>query len=157
VNITVTLFAQMIAFGLLIWFVNKVMWGPLSGIMEARQKRIADGLAAAEKGKHEEVLAKKKAVEVLKEAKDQAAEVVAQGQKRASEIVEEAKEAARTEGERIVTAANAEIEREINQAKEVLRAITNKDIAIAGATKVLKREIDAKSHDALLNELAAEI
>ena len=155
-NITVTLFAQMIAFGLLIWFVNKVMWGPLSGIMEARQKRIADGLAAAEKGKHEEELAKKKAIEVLKEAKDQAAEVVAQGQKRASEIVEEAKETARTEGERIVTAANAEIEREINQAKEALRAQVA-SIAVAGAEKVLKREIDAKSHDALLNDLAAEI
>ena len=155
-NITVTLFAQMIAFGLLIWFVNKVMWGPLSGIMEARQKRIADGLAAAEKGKHEEELAKKKAIEVLKEAKDQASEVVAQGQKRASEIVEEAKETARTEGERIVTAANAEIEREINQAKEALRAQVA-SIAVAGAEKVLKREIDAKSHDALLNDLAAEI
>jgi F-type H+-transporting ATPase subunit b len=156
VNITVTLFAQMIAFGLLIWFVNKVMWGPLSGIMEARQKRIADGLAAAEKGKHEEELAKKKAVEVLKEAKEQAAEVVAQGQKRASEIVDEAKENARTEGERIVAAANAEIEREINQAKEALRAQVA-SIAVAGAEKVLKREIDAKSHDALLNDLAAEI
>ncbi len=155
-NITVTLLAQMIAFGLLIWFVNKVMWGPLSGIMEARQKRIADGLAAAEKGKHEEVLAKKKALEVIKEAKGQAADIVAQGQKRASEIVEEAKETARTEGERIVTAANADIEREINQAREALRAQVA-SIAVAGAAKVLKREIDAKSHDALLNDLAAEI
>jgi len=156
VNITVTLFAQMIAFGLLIWFVNKVMWGPLSGIMEARQKRIADGLAAAEKGKHEEVLAKKKALEVIKEAKDQASDIVAQGQKRASEIVEEAKVTARTEGERIVTAANADIEREINQARETLRTQVA-SIAVAGAEKVLKREIDAKSHDALLNDLAAEI
>ena len=155
-NITVTLLAQMIAFGLLIWFVNKVMWGPLSGIMEARQKRIADGLAAAEKGKHEEVLAKKKALEVIKEAKGQAADIVAQGQKRASEIVEEAKETARTEGDRIVTAANADIEREINQAREALRAQVA-SIAVAGAAKVLKREIDAKSHDALLNDLAAEI
>ena len=155
-NITVTLLAQMIAFGLLIWFVNKVMWGPLSGIMEARQKRIADGLAAAEKGKHEEELAKKKAVEVIKDAKVQAADIVAQGQKRASEIVEEAKETARTEGERIVTSANADIEREINQAKEALR-MQVASIAVAGAEKVLKREIDAKSHDALLNDLAAEI
>ncbi len=155
-NITVTLIAQMIAFGLLIWFVNKVMWGPLSGIMEARQKRIADGLAAAEKGKHEEVLAKKKALEVIKEAKGQAADIVAQGQKRASEIVEEAKVTARTEGERIVTAANADIEREINQAREALRAQVA-SISVAGAEKVLKREIDAKSHDALLNDLAAEI
>lgn len=155
-NITVTLLAQMIAFALLIWFVNKVMWGPLSGIMEARQKRIADGLSAAEKGKHEQELAEKRAKEVLKDAKNQAAEIVAQGQKRASEIVEEAKETARAEGERIVTAANAELEREINQAKEALRAQVAV-LAVAGAEKVLKSEIDAKAHEALLNDLAAEI
>jgi F-type H+-transporting ATPase subunit b len=146
----------MIAFALLIWFVNKVMWGPLSGLMEARQKRIADGLAAAEKGKHEQELAEKKAKEVLKEAKDQAAEIVAQGQKRASEIIEEAKETARTEGERIVGAANAEIEREVNQAKEALRAQVAV-LAVAGAEKVLKREIDAKAHEALLSDVAAQI
>ncbi len=155
-NITVTLFAQMIAFALLIWFVNKVMWGPLSGIMEARQKRIADGLAAAEKGKHEQVLAEKRAIEVLKEAKGQAAEVVAQGQKRASEIVEEAKATAHTEGDRIVAAANAEIEREVNQAKEALRAQVAV-LAVMGAEKVLKREIDAKAHEALLSDVAAQI
>jgi F-type H+-transporting ATPase subunit b len=146
----------MIAFALLIWFVNKVMWGPLSGIMEARQKRIADGLAAAEKGKHEQELAEQRAKEVLKEAKDQAAEIVAQGQKRASEIVEEAKETARAEGDRIVTAANAEIEREVNQAKEALRAQVAV-LAVAGAEKVLKREIDAKAHEALLSDVAAQI
>ena len=155
-NITVTLFAQMLAFGLLIWFVNKVMWGPLSGIMEARQKRIADGLAAAEKGKHEQELAEKRATELLKEAKDQAQEIVAQGQKRASEIVEEAKEAARVEGERIVAAANAELEREVNQAREALRAQVAA-LAVAGAEKILKREIDAKAHEDLLNDLAAQI
>jgi len=156
VNITVTLIAQMLAFGLLIWFVNKVMWGPLSGIMAARQKRIADGLAAAEKGKHEQELAEKRAKEILKAAKDQAAEIIAQSQKRASEIVEEAKDTARTEGERIVTAANAEIEREVNQAREVLRGQVAV-LAVAGAEKVLKREIDAKAHGDLLNDLAAQI
>jgi len=156
VNITVTLIAQMLAFGLLIWFVNKVMWGPLSGIMEARQKRIADGLAAAEKGKHEQELAEKRATELLKEAKEQAQEIVAQGQKRASEIVEEAKDTARAEGERIIAAANAELEREVNQAKEALRAQVAA-IAVAGAEKILKREIDAKAHEDLLNDLAAQI
>ncbi len=155
-NITVTLFAQMLAFGLLIWFVNKVMWGPLSGIMEARQKRIADGLAAAEKGKHEQELAEKRATELLKEAKDQAQEIVAQGQKRASEIVEEAKDTARAESERIIAAANAELEREVNQAKEALRTQVAA-IAVAGAEKILKREIDAKAHEDLLNDLAARI
>jgi len=156
VNITVTLIAQMLAFGLLIWFVNKVMWGPLSGIMEARQKRIADGLAAAEKGKHEQELAEKRATELLKEAKDQAQEIVAQGQKRASELVEEAKDTARAEGDRIVAAANAELEREVNQAKETLRTQVAA-IAVAGAEKVLKREIDAKAHEDLLNDLATQI
>jgi len=156
VNITVTLMAQMIAFGLLIWFVNKVMWVPLSGIMEARQKRIADGLAAAEKGKHEQELAEKRATELLKEAKDQAQDIVAQGQKRASEIVEEAKDTARAEGDRIIAAANAELEREVNQAKETLR-VQVAAIAVAGAEKVLKREIDAKAHESLLNDLAAQI
>ncbi|VAW92869.1 ATP synthase F0 sector subunit b [hydrothermal vent metagenome] len=155
-NITVTLFAQMIAFGLLIWFVNKYMWDPLSGIMEARQKRIADGLAAAEKGKHEKELAEKRATELLKEAKDQAQEIVAQGQKRASELVEEAKDTARAEGDRIVAAANAELEREVNQAKEALRTQVAA-IAVAGAEKVLKREIDAKAHKDLLNDLATQI
>ncbi|HFE32800.1 MAG TPA: F0F1 ATP synthase subunit B [Gammaproteobacteria bacterium] len=155
-NITVTLIAQMLAFGLLIWFVNKVMWGPLSGIMEARQKRIADGLAAAEKGKHEQELAEKRATELLKEAKDQAQEIVAQGQKRASEIVEEAKDTARAEGDRIIAAANAELEREVNQAKEALRTQVAA-IAVAGAEKILKREIDAKAHEDLLNDLAAQI
>lgn len=155
-NITVTLIAQMLAFGLFIWFVNKVLWGPLSGIMEARQKRIADGLAAAEKGKHEQELAEKRATELLREAKAQAQEIVAQGQKRASEIVEEAKDAARAEGERIIAAANAELEREVNQAKEALRAQVAA-VAVAGAEKILKREIDAKAHEDLLNDLAARI
>lgn len=155
-NITVTLFAQIIAFALLIWFVNKVMWGPLSGLMEARQKRIADGLAAAEKGKHEQELAEKRAKEVLHEAKQQAAEIIAQSQKRASEIVEEAKGSARTEGERILTAAHAEIDREVNQAREVLRKQLA-SLAVAGAEKVLKREIDAKAHETLLNDLATQI
>jgi len=146
----------MIAFGLLIWFINKVMWGPLSALMEARQKRIADGLSAAEKGKHEQELAEKRAIELIKEAKEQAQDIVVQGQKRAAEIVDEAKETARAEGERIVAAANAEIEREVTQAKEVLRAQVAA-LAVSGAEKVLKREIDAKAHEDLLKDLAAQI
>jgi len=146
----------MIAFGLLIWFINKVMWGPLSALMEAWQKRIADGLSAAEKGKHEQELAEKRAIELIKEAKEQAQDIVVQGQKRAAEIVDEAKETARAEGERIVAAANAEIEREVTQAKEVLRAQVAA-LAVSGAEKVLKREIDAKAHEDLLKDLAAQI
>jgi F-type H+-transporting ATPase subunit b len=156
VNITVTLIAQMTAFILLIWFVNKVLWGPMSAMMEARQKRIADGLAAAEKGKHEQELAEKRAKQTLKESKEKAAEIIAQAQKRAGEIVEEAKGAAKSESDRIVSAANAEIEREVNQAKEALRGQVA-SLAVAGAEKVLKREIDAKAHDTLLKDLAAQI
>lgn len=155
-NITVTLIAQMTAFILLIWFVNKVLWGPMSAMMEARQKRIADGLAAAEKGKHEQELAEKRAKQTLKESKEKAAEIIAQAQKRAGEIVEEAKGAAKSESDRIVSAANAEIEREVNQAKEALRGQVA-SLAVAGAEKVLKREIDAKAHDTLLKDLAAQI
>jgi len=93
---------------------------------------------------------------VLKEAKEQAAEIIAQSQKRAAEIVDEAKENARTEGARSVAAANAEIEREMHQAKELLRKQVGA-LAVAGAEQVLKREIDAKAHEALLNDLAAQI
>lgn len=155
-NITVTLIAQMAAFILLIWFVNKVLWGPVSQIMEARQKRIADGLAAAEKGKHEQELAEKRAKDLLKDAKVKAADIVSQAQKRATDLVEEAKNTAREEGDRIKTAANAEIEQELNRAKESLRSQVA-SIAVVGAQKVLQREIDAKAHDDILNELAKQI
>lgn len=155
-NITITLFAQIIAFVLLIWFVNKLLWGPLSSIMNDRQKRIADGLAAAEKGKHEQELAEQRAKDALKESKTQAAEIIAQAQKRANEIVEESKDNARGEAERIITAAHAEIEREANQVKEQLRSQVA-SVALAGAEKILKREIDGKGHDDMLNDLAAQI
>lgn len=155
-NITVTLIGQMLAFVLLIWFVNKVLWGPMSKMLADRQKKIADGLAAADKGKHEMELAEKRAKDLLKDAKTQAAEVIAQAQKRASEIEEEAKAKARAEAERIMVAAQAEVERGINQAKEQLRTHVSA-IAVSGAGKILKKEIDAKTHNALLAELAAQV
>jgi len=155
-NITLTLVAQMAAFVTLIYFVNKVLWGPMSEMLEARQKRIADGLAAAEKGKEEQALAEKNAMQKISEAKTQAAEIVAQAQKRSNEIVDEAKNTAREEAERILVAANAEIEQEVNRAKEKLRKDVSA-IALAGASKVLKKEVDAKAHNALLNDLAAQI
>jgi len=156
VNITVTLIAQMLAFLLLIWFVNKVMWKPMMGLMEARQKRIADGLAAAERGKQEQADAEKRVAEMLEESKQKAADIIAQAQRRAKEIEEEAKVSAKADAERIKTAAEAEIEREVNQAREHLRAQVS-SIAIAGAEKVLKQQIDAKAHNKLLSDLAAEI
>ncbi|MGD8884904.1 MAG: F0F1 ATP synthase subunit B [Gammaproteobacteria bacterium] len=155
-NITVTLIAQVLAFLLLIWFVNRVMWKPMMGLMESRQKRIADGLAAAERGKQEQAEAEKRVAEMLEESKQKSADIIAQAQKRAKEIEEEAKDSARAEAERIKTAAEAEIEREVNQAREHLRAQVA-SIAVAGAEKVLKQQIDARAHDKLLSDLAAEI
>lgn len=155
-NITVTLIAQMTAFILLIWFVNKVMWRPVMGLMEARQKRIADGLAAGEKGRQEKAEAEKQVVDMLEDSKKKAAEIIAQAQRRAKEIEEEAKDTAKSEAERIKASAEAEIEREVNQAREHLRSQVA-SIAVAGAERVLKKEIDAKAHDKLLSDLAAGI
>lgn len=155
-NITVTLIAQMIAFLLLIWFVNKVMWKPMMGLMEARQKRIADGLAAAEKGRQEQIDAEKRAAELIEESKQKAADILAQAQRRAKEIEEEAQGKAKEDAERIKAAAEAEIDREVNQAREHLRTQVA-SIAVAGAEKILKQQIDAKAHDKLLSDLAAQI
>jgi len=156
VNITATLLAQIVAFALLIWFVNKVLWGPVSKMMADRQKRIADGLAAADKGKHELVRAEERAKELLRDAKSQAAEIIAQADKRSNEIVEEAKHTARTESDRIKAAAEAELEQEVNRAKEQLRGQVA-GVAVAGAQRILGKEIDAKAHGDLLKDLVAQI
>ncbi len=155
-NINVTLLGQMITFGLLVYFTMKKVWPPVMKAMQDRQKRIADGLAAAERGQHEQELAKEKAVATMKDAKQHAADLIAQAQRRANEIVEEAKAQAREEGDRQLAAAKAEIDQEANRAREALReqvAI----IAIAGAEKVLGKEIDGKVHSSMLKELVADI
>lgn len=155
-NINATLIGQSIAFFVFVWFVMKYVWPPLIAALEERKKTIADGLAAAEKGKHEQELAEKAAEKHIKHAKDQAAEIVAQAQKRATEIVEEAKHGAKEEADRIKAAANAEIDQEVNRAKEHLRQQVA-GITIAGAEKVLKREIDEKAHGDIVDELIAQI
>lgn len=155
-NITATLLGQIVAFVLLIFFVNRFLWGPVSNMLAERQKRIADGLAASDKGKHELEQAEKQVKDLLHEARTKAAEILAQAEKRGSEMVEEAKKGARAEGERLLVAANAEIEREVTRAKEQLRTQVSA-LAVAGASRILKREIDAKSHQDLLSGLVAEI
>jgi F-type H+-transporting ATPase subunit b len=134
----------------------KYVWPPLIAALEERKKKIADGLAAAERGKHEKELAQQHAKEELAEAKKQAADIIAQAQKRSNEIVDEAKDAAKEEGERIKAAAQTEIELEINRAKEQLR-VQVATIAVEGAEKILMTEIDAKKHERVLDELAAQI
>lgn len=155
-NINLTLIGQSITFALFVWFCMKYIWPPVMGALEARRKEIADGLAAAERGQHEQELAEKRAAEHIKDAKGQASEIITQAQKRASEIVEEAKGDAKTEADRIVTGANAEIEQEVNRAREHLRQEVVV-LAIAGAEKVLKSEVDKDAHASTLNELATQL
>ena len=155
-NINLTLIGQSITFVVFVWFCLKFVWPPIMNALHERQKKIADGIAAAERGVHEQELAEKKAVETIHAAKEQANEIIGQAQKRASEIVDEAKSDAREEGERLVTAAKAEIEQEVNRAKEQLRSQVA-SIAVVGAGKVLKREIDDKAHSDMLDKLASEL
>ncbi len=155
-NINLTLIGQTISFIIFVWFCMKFIWPPIVNALEERKKQIADGLAAAERGQHEQKLAEQRASEKLREAKEKAQEIIAQAERRASEIVEESKGQARTEGERLLEAAQAEIEQEFNRAREALRAQVV-SLAVSGAGKVLEREIDAKAHDGLLNELAGNL
>lgn len=155
-NVTATLFGQMLTFAVLVWFVMKFLWTPILGMLEERKKKIADGLAAAERGLHEKELAEKRAKEVLVEAKEQSKEVIAQAQRRADEIVEEAKDEARAEGQRLIHAAQAEIDQQANQARERLRQEVVV-LALSGAEQVLMREVDSKAHADVLNKLAAQL
>lgn len=155
-NITLTIVAQALTFAILIWFTAKFVWPPLLAAIESRQKTIADGLADAERAKHDLDMAAKRSADILREAKEKAGEIVAGGEKRASEIIEQAKTQAKVEGDRIVAGAKAEVDQEVFRAKEQLRTQVSA-IALAGAGKILGREIDAKAHNDLLDKLAAEL
>ena len=158
-NFNATLIGQTITFILFVWFCMKFVWPPIMNALDERRKKIADGLAAAERGKHEKELAEERETAkqiVSSEAKAQAGEIITRADKRAAEIVDEAKTDARAEGDRIKTAAAAEIEQEVNRVKENLRGQVV-SIALAGAGKVLEREVSESTHAELLNKLAAEL
>lgn len=155
-NINLTLLAQAVSFAILIWFTVKFVWPPLLNAVETRQKQIADGLAAGERGRHELELASKRASEDMHAAKEKASAIIAQAEKRAAEIIEEAKNNAKVEGDRILTGAKAEIDQEVNRAKEGLRQQVSL-LAVAGAEKILRREIDAKAHSDMLTAIANEL
>ncbi|HEX9625368.1 MAG TPA: F0F1 ATP synthase subunit B [Acidiferrobacterales bacterium] len=155
-NINATLIGQTIAFIVFVWFCMRFIWPPVMHALEARKRNIADGLAAGEKGRHELTLAEKRATEILRETKQQATEILAQAEKRGAEIVEEAKQAAKTEAENILAAAKADIGREINAAREQLRARVT-DLAVAGAARILKKEIDAQAHAKLLDDVVRQL
>lgn len=151
-NMNLTLIGQSIGFLLFVVFCMKLVWPPLRDALHERQKKIADGLAAAERGEHEEELARQRATETLREAKDQASGIIDQAQRRANELVEEAKESARVESERIKQAAQADIDQEITRAREHLRGQVVA-IAVHGAERVLRKEVDAKAHASVLEDL----
>ena len=155
-NFNATLIGQSITFIFFVWFCMKYVWPPIMNALEARKKQIADGLAMADRGKHELELAAKKAGDSLRDAKAQAGEVIAQAEKRAAQIIEEAKLAAKEEGDRQLAAAQANIAQEANRAREALREQVAM-LAVAGAEKILRREVNAQTHAELLGQLKAEL
>ena len=155
-NINLTLLMQAGAFLAFIWFTAKFVWPPLMRAVEARQKQIADGLAAADEGRKSLANAEKRIADLVGEARTKAAEIVAQGEKFRQETVEQAKAEAKAEADRIVAAAKAEIAQEIARAKEDLRHQVS-SLAVAGAEKILKREVDAKAHADLLAEIQRQV
>ena len=155
-DINLTLIMQAVAFGAFIWFTARFVWPPLMGAIETRRKTIADGLAAGEQGRKELALAEKRDAEMLVEAKARSAEIVAISEKFKAETIEQAKLDAKTEADRIITAAKAEIQQEVARAKEQLRDAVA-DLAVAGAAKILKKDVDMKTHAELLAQLKREL
>lgn len=155
-NINLTLIGQMIAFICFVLFCMKYVWPPILAAMAEREKKIADGLAAADRASHDLELAKEKAVERLTEAKHEAAGIIDAANKRGNQLVEEAKNTAVTEADRVKASAQAEIEQETNRAREHLRGQVAA-LSLAGAEKVLGSAIDQQAHAALVDKLAAEL
>lgn len=155
-NFNATLIGQSITFIIFVWFCMRYIWPPIMNALEARKKQIADGLAAGDRGKHALELASKSAADNMREAKVQAAEVIAQAEKRAAQIIEDAKVAAKEEGDRQLAAAQANIDQEANRARESLREQVAA-LVVAGAEKILRREVNAQTHADLLGQLKAEL
>ena len=155
-NFTATLLGQMITFAVLVLFIKAVLWQPMLRMLEERKRRIADGLAAAERGLRDKELGEKRAMEIIREAHEKANELIALAQKRTADIIEEAKDAGRAEGERMVAAARAEIEQEANRTREGLRQEVVA-LALRGAEQVRGREVDEAQHRAVLDKLVADL
>jgi F-type H+-transporting ATPase subunit b len=156
VGINATLIGQMITFGLFVWVMMKFVWPPLTQAMQERQQRIAEGLAAAEQGNTQLERSRQEVESALQAARQQAAEILAQANRRSAEMIEQAKQVAREEGERQIRSAEALIAQEVSQARESLRREVA-DLAMAGAVRILKREIDPSAHRDLVDELVGQI
>ena len=155
-DINLTLFMQAAAFAAFIWFTARFVWPPLMRAVDTRQKQIADGLAAGEQGRQSLANTEKKIADMMVEAKQRSSEIIAQGDKLRAETIEAAKGQAKAEADRILASAKAEIEQEIQRAREALRNQVA-DLAVAGASKILKREVDAKAHADLLAAIQREL
>jgi F-type H+-transporting ATPase subunit b len=155
-NINLTLLMQAAAFAAFIWFTAKFIWPPLMRAIETRQKQIADGLAAGEQGRQSLASTEKRIADMMSESKVRSSEIIAQGEKLKTETIDAAKVQAKAEADRILAAAKAEIDQEIMRAKEALRNQVA-DLAVAGAAKILKREVDAKAHADLLAAIRQQL
>ncbi|ASP16503.1 F0F1 ATP synthase subunit B [Neisseria sp. 23W00296] len=155
-NLNATLFAQLIVFGILVWFTMKYVWPPIAKALDERADKIAEGLAAAERGKSDFEQAEKKVAELLAEGRSQVAELVANAEKRAAQIVEDAKSQASAEAARITAQAKADVEQETNRARETLREQVAV-LAVKGAEAILRSEVNVAKHADLLSNLKQEL
>ena len=155
-NINFTLVMQAISFAVFVWFCSKFVWPYLMRAIDTRQKQIADGLAAGEQGRQDLAAAEKKIAAMMTEAKTRSSDIIAQGEKLKTETIDAAKQEAKAEAARILAAAKDEIDQEIVRAKEALRNQVA-DLAVAGAAKILKREVDAKAHADLLASIRQQL
>jgi F-type H+-transporting ATPase subunit b len=156
VNINLTLIVQMLVFATLVWVVMKYVWPIILGAMDERSKKIALGLAAAEKGQEQLKQAHQEAEVIIREARERAQKIIDQGQQRANETIEAAKGTATSEGQRLVAAAQQQITLESTRARETLRHEVGQ-LAVQAASKLLEREIDPRAHADLIDKLAAQI
>lgn len=155
-NVNVTLIINMIFFAVFVWFCMKFVWPYIMGAIEERQNKIAEGLAASERSQKDLELAQEKAAEILREAKSQSAELVDSAKKRHTEIVDSAKDDARAEADKIKSGAQAEIEQEVNRAREQLRSKVA-TLAVAGAEKVIERNIDEAANNDMFDKLVEDL
>jgi F-type H+-transporting ATPase subunit b len=155
-NLNLTMVAQAVTFAAFIWFTVKFIWPFMLRAIETRQKTIADGLAAAEQGRRALETSNRQADEEIKRARDRAAEILSQADKRVAQMIDEARTSAKEEGNREKAAAKAEIEQQVTRAREQLRDRVA-SLAVAGAEKILRREVDAKAHGELLESIKRQI
>lgn len=155
-DINATIFGQFITFSILVWFTMKYVWPLITKTMHEREKKIAEGLEAAERSKRELEMAEHKANVIVHDAKQQATQIIEQANLHSAQLVEEAKVQAKQEGERIVNMAQGEIDREVTRAKEALKSQLA-TLAVAGAEKIIQRHLDPSAQHDLLTQLVAEI